>query len=286
LSAAEVTLSLGRLTARVVEAFTRAGVVEPRREALRLVAGLSGRSVGDLLLRSEDPAGPELAERVADGALRRASGEPLAYVSGWAGFRDLVLHVDRRVLIPRPETEGLVELVLRGTRHGRVADVGTGSGCIALSLAQEGSYRHVAGIDRSAQALAVARDNARRLLLPVSFLQGDLVSALAPESREVVVSNPPYLTEAELEGLDPSVRDWEPHLALASGSDGLDAFRGLLEDARRVLVPAGLLAMEVDSSRAAQVAALARRSGWTDVAVTQDLFGRDRFVTARRESHQ
>lgn len=286
LSAAEVTLSLGGLTARVVEAFARSGIVEPRREALRLVAELSGRSVGDLRLRSDDPAEPTLVERVADGARRRASGEPLAYVSGSAGFRDLDLQVDRRVLIPRPETEGLVELVLQATRQGRVVDVGTGSGCIALSLAQEGSYRHVAGVDRSAPALMVARENARRLHLPVSFLQGDLVSALAPESREVVVSNPPYLTEAELQGLDPSVRDWEPHQALASGRDGLNAVRGLLEDARRVLVPTGLLAMEVDSSRAVQVAALARRSGWTDVAVTQDLFGRDRFVTARRESHQ
>ena len=281
-----MTASLGALVARVAEAFAQAQVGDPRREALLLVAELSGRSVGDLRLRSDDPADGELVERSVAAVRRRAAGEPLAYVSGWAGFRHLALRVDRRVLIPRPETEGLVELVLRNWREGRVVDVGTGSGCIALSLAQEGGYRHVVAIDRSPGALAVARGNAGRLGLAASFFQGDLVSALAPGSCDVVVSNPPYLTEAELQGLAGSVREWEPHLALASGSDGLEALRSLLVDALRVLVPNGVLAMEVDSSRAVQVAALARRSGWTGVAVIQDLFGRDRYVTARRESLQ
>ncbi|MCL4864546.1 MAG: hypothetical protein KJZ47_01550, partial [Gemmatimonadales bacterium] len=128
------------------------------------------------------------------------------------------------------------------------------------------------------------RANADRLRLPVTWLRGDLAGALAPGSCDAVVSNPPYLTQGELDRLDGSVRDWEPHEALVSGADGLEAIRRLVREAHLAVVPGGLLALEVDSSRAADVAALARRSGWTDVAVMEDLFGRDRFVTARREA--
>jgi len=284
LNGAERPPSLGDLVARVAGTLARAGVPDARREARQLVAAVSHRSPGDLLLRADDPADPSLVGSCDALALRRAGGEPLAYLSGWAGFRNLLLQVDRRVLIPRPETEGLVELVLRAVPAGRVADIGTGSGCIALSLAQEGDYGQVVGVERSAAALRVARANADRLRLPVTWLRGDLAGALAPGSCDAVVSNPPYLTQGELDRLDGSVRDWEPHEALVSGADGLEAIRRLVREAHLAVVPGGLLALEVDSSRAADVAALARRSGWTDVAVMEDLFGRDRFVTARREA--
>jgi len=140
----------------------------------------------------------------------------------------------------------------------------------------------VVGIDRSPAALAVASANAARLGLPVRWVEGDLLAPVAGECFDAVVSNPPYLTTAEHRDLDPAVRSWEPALALASGEDGLEATRGLLAGAWEVLRPGGLLALEVDSSRAARVAALARDSGWSEVAVTQDLFGRDRYCTARR----
>lgn len=281
-SGAEVGPSLGSLVAEATAELAVAGVPGPRREALRLLADLMDRSPGEVALHADLPVPADLAERAREGVRRRARGEPMAYVTGWAGFRQLTVAVDHRVLIPRPETEQLVDIVLHDAPGGVVVDVGTGSGCIALSLAQEGHYAGVVACDRSAEALAVARANARRIGSPVVFFRGDLVEAVQPGSCQAIVSNPPYLTEAELGTLDSSVREWEPAEALASGPDGMHAVGRLVAGAGRALAEGGLLAMEVDSSRAEQVAALAGRSGWRDVAVIQDLFGRDRFVTARR----
>lgn len=279
-------ITLATLTERTAIRLREAGLSEPRREAIRLVAELSGSAPGDLVLHAEVPASPALVARVGAAAGRRAGGEPLAYVSGWAGFRNLEVAVDSRVLIPRPETEGLVELVLDAEPEGRVLDVGTGCGCIALSLAQEGRYQEVVAVDRSSDALAVAAANATRLGLRVTWVQGDLLEPVLGQEFRAVVSNPPYLTRAEHAALDPSVRDWEPKQALESGEDGLDAIRGLLARAPMVLAAGGLLALELDSSRAAIVAALADRAGWGEIAVTQDLFGRDRYLTARRGTMQ
>lgn len=212
---------------------------------------------------------------------RRLAGEPLAYVTGIAGFRRLVLQVDRRVLIPRPETEGLVERVLREVPGGRVADVATGSGCVALALADEGAYAEVVATDASAEALEVARANAARLGLPVTFREGDLLAPLAGERFDAVVSNPPYLSGAEYAALDPAVRGWEPVRALESGPEGMDHTRRLLAGARAVLVPGGLLALEVDERRAGLAGVEAGRLGWEDVTVQDDLFGRARYVLAR-----
>ncbi|HJS47238.1 MAG TPA: peptide chain release factor N(5)-glutamine methyltransferase [Gemmatimonadales bacterium] len=212
---------------------------------------------------------------------RRCEGEPLAYVTGVAGFRRLLLHVDRRVLIPRPETEGLVELVLGEVPEGRVADVGTGSGCVALALADEGRYAEVTATDASPGALAVARDNAFRLGLRVAFLEGDLLAPLTGRRFDAVVSNPPYLSDREYAGLDPSVRDWEPADALASGPEGMDHTRRLLAGAGALLVPDGMLALEVDERRAAGTAAQAEAAGWRQVTMHDDPFGRARYVLAR-----
>jgi len=260
-----------------------AGVERPRQEALSLVGDLTGRSVGEVLLAAGAAPPEGAAEHLVEALDRRAAGEPLAYVSGLAGFRSLLLRVDRRVLIPRPETEGLVDLVLRAVPAGRVVDVGTGSGCLALSLRAESRFAEVVGIDLSPEALDVARANGDRLGLTVRWEVGDLLAPVRDEVFDVVVSNPPYLTAAEYRDLDASVRAWEPKLALVSGEDGLRATEALVEQAGEVLRPGGLLALEVDSSRAARVAALVRRPGWSDVTVTQDLFGRDRYLTARRD---
>jgi len=269
------------LTAAAADRFRMAGLTEPRREAIRLLGDLSGASPGEVVLRGEEPVSAALALRFTDAVGRRAAGEPIAYVSGVAGFRHLTVSVDRRVLIPRPETEGLVDLVRALVPSGRVLDVGTGSGCIALSLALEGAY-DVTATDASLDALAVAAENARRLDLPVRLLAGDLVAPVAGELFSAVVSNPPYLTRAEYLALGPGVRDWEPEPALWSGVDGLDATRRLVADVPPVLEAGGWLMLEVDCSRAAGVAALAWRSGWSEVAVHQDLFGRDRYLVARR----
>jgi release factor glutamine methyltransferase len=259
-----------------------AGVPHPRREALRIWADLRGVPPGRAFLESAEPVPPDRLARYLDAVDRRASGEPLAYVTGWVGFRRLELRIDRRALIPRPETEGLVELVLARLPRGRIADVGTGSGCIALSLAREGCYEAIVAVDRSPEALALARLNRQLVGKTVELVQGDLTTPLAAASLDALVSNPPYLTEAEYAALEPSVARWEPRAALAAGPDGLDATTRLLDDARRVLRAGGWIALEVDASRAERVAGLACRFGWDAVEVGVDLFGRERYVLARR----
>ncbi|HSR90898.1 MAG TPA: peptide chain release factor N(5)-glutamine methyltransferase [Gemmatimonadales bacterium] len=259
-----------------------AGIAEPRREARRLWADLQGHSRAEVLPLRDDPVDQSLRARYEAAVLRLAAGEPIQYVTGIAGFRRLTLASDRRALIPRPETEGLVELVLARVSRGRIADIGTGSGCIALSLADEGEFDQVVGVDRSPEALALARENRDRLGLPVEFVEGDLCEPLRGERWDALVSNPPYLTSGEYQGMDRSVRDWEPECALSDGPDGLATTRRLVVQARDVVRTGGLLGLEVDCSRAPAVAGLATEAGWVDVSVYEDLFGRARYVLARR----
>lgn len=233
------------------------------------------------LFLSQVPEDTEL-EAFARAVERRVRGEPLAHVTGTMQFRHLTLAADRRALIPRPETEGLVELALARVSTGRAADIGTGSGCIALALAAEGSFDAVVGIDTSPGALALARQNRVWTGLPVRLVQGDLCSPLASGAYDLVIANPPYLTAGEYTRLDPSVRDWEPREALASGPDGLEATRRLVDEARRPLRAGGWLVLELDTARAEASAALARRAEWEFVEVHDDLFGRARYLTARR----
>src|SRR5574337_338062 len=160
-------------------------VADPRAEAVRIWAGLDGLTPGEQFVRDQDAVpDPATLRRFDHAVARRIRGEPLAYVVGWTGFRHLTIATDRRALIPRPETEGLVERVLARVSGGVVADVGTGSGCIALSLLHEGRYRAVIATDRSAAALALARENAARLQLAPTFLRGDLTAPLAGGSLD------------------------------------------------------------------------------------------------------
>ncbi|HMV31604.1 MAG TPA: peptide chain release factor N(5)-glutamine methyltransferase [Gemmatimonadales bacterium] len=260
------------------------GVVEPRREAVRIWADLAGLPTYALPAAALAPDAAAV-RRFRHAIERRAAGEPLAYVTGVAGFRRLTLRSDPRALIPRPETEGLVELVLAQAPTGAVADVGTGTGCIALALADEGRYRLVLGIDRSREALGLAAENRARTGLPVVFAAGDLLEPVGPATLDAIVSNPPYLTEAEFRDLDPSVRAHEPRAALASGEDGLADTRRLLGQAGRVLRPGGLVALEIDATRAAASLALAVAADLAMATVRDDLFGRARYLLARRSEH-
>ncbi len=253
------------------------------RAARRIVADVAGVPLGRIGLERVRPVEPERVARVLAAVERRTAGEPLEYVSGLAGFRHLDLRIDRRALIPRPETEGLVDRALDLDRTGVVVDVGTGSGCVALSLREEGRYRMVIAVDRSEPALGVARENRDRLGLDVTLVRGDLTRAFGPGSVDLLVSNPPYVSEPEYAALDPSVRDYEPRAALESGPDGLEATRGLLKDGARVVRPGGALVVEIAATRAADSAELARSNGWGEVRVDEDLFGRPRYLVARRE---
>ena len=243
---------------------------------------------------------PEMRERALRAAGKLALGAPLEYAVGRASFRHLTLDVDERVLIPRPETEQLVDIVLEmegGRTGGLAVDVGTGSGAIALALASEGRFDRVVATDVSLDALAVARENVRLTAAlrraPVELVHCSLLDGLrgagerldVATSARVIVSNPPYIAYPEAAELPASVRDWEPPVALYSGADGMTATARLVRDAADLLAAGGLLALEVDARRASLVAELlARDSRYREVGVRLDLFGRERFVIGRREA--
>jgi len=258
------------------------GIPEARREAARLAEAAWGLKPGQARLKLGRTLPASEADRLAGLVERRAAGEPLAHVTGLAGFRRLLLASDGRALIPRPETEGLVAVVLERMAEGVVADVCTGSGCIALALALEGCYERILGVDCSVEALALARENAERTGLAVEWRQGHLVAPLRGERLDVLVANPPYLTRDEYAALEPAVRSWEPRVALESGDDGLTATRELLRAGLAVVRPGGWIALEVDCERAAAVARLAAGFGWSEPAVYRDLYDRARYVLARR----
>ncbi len=280
--ASDARMSIAELFEEATAALKAAGVVKPRREANRLWAWLTRTNPGEAYLGRERGASLEAVPAFRDAVARRAAGEPIAFVLGRSGFRNLELLTDRRGLIPRPETEGLVDLALDRVRTGNVVDIGTGTGCLALALAQEGSFSRVIGVDLSAAALGLAAENARATGLPVRLVRSDCGQGLEPGRFDLVVTNPPYLTNSEYEALDPSVKAWEPRSALASGADGLDATRRILGQGMDLLAPGGWMAMELDSTRSRTVAALAAATGWTDINVWDDLFGRPRYLTARR----
>ena len=267
-----------------------AAVPDAAREPSELYASLLRRPASAAWLDRELPIAATLEVELAEAVRRRAAGWPQAYAAGRANFRGRWLSVDRRVLIPRPETEGLVDVVLAWLRRRApgqpapsVADVGTGCGAIAIALALETEAARVVAIDRSADALDVARANvAEHGAVRVEPREGDLVAPLGGAQVDVLVSNPPYVATAEWERLEPGVRDFEPRAALDGGADGLGPTRELVRAARAALRPGGLMALEVDASRAGIVAGLATEAGLVECAVLEDLFGRPRYVRAGR----
>ena len=276
--------------ADLIEAATlqlrEAGVTKPRREANRLWAWLHRTSPGAVWLGQAAAAAPDRRREYEQAVARRALGEPLDYVLGWSGFRRLELRCDRRALIPRPESEGVVEHALARVRRGRAADLGTGSGCLALALCDEGGFSEVVATDISPAALALAAENVAATRLPVRLVRGDFGVALRTGVFDLVVSNPPYLTEAEHGALDPAVARWEPPLALQSGPDGLESTRRVLDDGARLLVAGGWLVMELDSSRGSAACALAAARGFSGVTLHEDLFGRPRYLVAQGEGRR
>jgi release factor glutamine methyltransferase len=250
---------------------------------LHLLAALRGVTPGTVwLAKGADLEGDERA-RLEAAVGERAAGVPFAYVAGRVGFRSLTLRIDRRALIPRPETEGLVDLALAQARPGGIAaDIGTGCGCIALALAHEGRFERVIAVERDARAAELARVNVAALAprVPVEVREGDLLAPLAGLRLSLLVSNPPYLTHAEYDALDLSVREHEPWVALVSGPNGLEVTQALFERAADRLEPRGLVALEVDERRVDGVVRLAETAGMT-VSVHDDLFGKPRYALAR-----
>lgn len=276
-------MSVAELIESATTRLKRAGVTKPRREANRLWAWLNRVSLGDAYLDRERGADQTVAQEFERAVDRRLAGEPLAYVLGHVGFRTLEIRCDHRALIPRPESEGIIDHALRLVRTGRALDLGAGTGCLALSLATEGAFSRIVGVDLSPDALDLARENGALLAPRVEWVRSDFGRELATAGFDLIVSNPPYLTEAEYQNLDPAVKQWEPRLALASGADGLEATRRVLQESSRLLTSSGTLVMELDCTRSELVAELARATGFTGVSLWDDLFGRPRYLTARRE---
>jgi len=285
--------SVGGVLGRATEQLARAGVPDAGREAAELYAALTRRATSAAWLDRGEPASATVAAGLEAAVRRRAAGWPQAYAAGAANFRGHWLRVDGRVLIPRPETEGLVDLVLEWLRRERgasrtrlVVDVGTGSGAIAIALALETAPGQVCVVatDRAAGPIEVAGANvaAHGVEACVRLLRADLLTPVARGRADVVVANPPYVATEEWKRLEPGVRGFEPRAALDGGPDGLAPTRGLAAAARAALRPGGLLALEVDARRAGASADIVRAAGFDGCEVLEDLFGRPRYVRARR----
>jgi release factor glutamine methyltransferase len=292
--------SVGEAVARGAAALQTAGCDTPRLDAELLAAEALDLTRERLLMERDSMVDRAALVRLAALLARREAREPVAYILGRKGFRHISLAVDRRVLIPRPETELLVEVGLTLEEGATVVDVGTGSGAVALALKDERSDLSVAGTDLSADALAVARANAARLGLDVRLVQADLLDSV---EYDAVLANLPYVPDGSV--LEPEISAYEPPQALFAGVDGLDVIRRLVSIVS--LAPVGprrhrspqrsavgasglkagdrrpsLLALEVGSDQAAAVASLLRRSAFSSVAILRDLAGHQRVVVGRR----
>jgi len=273
--------TLGDVLRRSTEHLAANGSDTPRLDAELLLAHALGVARIDLYMQLDRPLDPSELDETRALVGRRAAREPLQYVLGEWGFRRLTLTVDRRALIPRPETEVVVErclALLEGLEAPRVLDVGTGSGAIALAIADEHPGAAVTGIDLSAEALALARENATRTGLPLELARYDLFERLPDGPWALVVSNPPYVDPEDRSTLQPEVRDWEP----AESLFGREAAAAVARSAATALDEGGALVLEVGDGQADETAALLRSHGYTDVRVTPDLAGRDRVVEGRR----
>ena len=262
--------------------FGESGVPSPRVDAEILVSDVLGITRSELYADGRDVSDDE-AGRLESLAERRRAREPLAYILGEWGFRGLNLKVDGRALIPRPETEVVVErclVHLRDIPEPRVLDVGVGSGAIALSIADEHPGAKVVGVDYCASALSLAEENRLRTAVDgrVQLLESDLLDEVAGRF-DLVVSNPPYVSPDEYESLQPEIRLYEPRKAVI----GVEVGAEIAREARRVLVPGGWIVLECGDGQGAHLAAELEAFGYTDVVQTPDLAGRDRVVEGRWE---
>jgi release factor glutamine methyltransferase len=281
-------VQLKQALASAVEQLESADVGSPRLNAETLLMFVLSVNRAHLYAHPERELTSEEQVRYDEVVRHRSTGMPSQYITGHQEFWGLDFVVSPAVLIPRPETEHLVETVLelaRGTPASRIVDVGTGSGCIALALASELKMAEVYGIDLSADALEVARANAARLQLDgrVRFVQSNVLDAVASlHDFDFVVSNPPYVGKNEADKVQRSVFEFEPRMAVFSGESGLDVIRPLITQAHDALKPEGWLAMEIGYSMRDMVLELVSPTMWDEVTVVADLQGIPRVIAARK----
>ena len=260
-----------------------AGIEEAALDARLLLEAVCGTDRNDLLVHGEQPVAPEAEEKYLNWIRQRAEHIPLQQLTGEQGFMGLTFNVNEHVLIPRQDTEILVEEVLKELHDGmRVLDMCTGSGCILLSLLHYSNDCEGLGVDLSAEALEVAGRNVLKVLTPekaehAHFLQSDLFEKVEGKF-EIIVSNPPYIASAEVEKLMPEVRDHEPRMALDGTEDGLYFYRRIIEEAGKHLVSSGMLFFEIGYDQGQAVSEMMRTEGYCEVQVVQDYAGLDRVV--------
>jgi release factor glutamine methyltransferase len=265
-----------------------AGLAGPVIDARMLVEAAAEASRVDIVTDPHRLLTPAQETTLDDYLTRRILREPVSHILGRKGFWKIMLQVNRDVLTPRPDTETVVEFVLRDfPEHAAwsILDLGVGSGAILLAILAERPAARGLGIDVSEEALAVARDNAARLGLAgrMALLRGDWTEGLAGDSFDLVVSNPPYIATDVIAGLEPEVRDYEPRIALEGGADGLDAYRRLAPEILRVLKPGGRFAVEIGYDQKDAVEALFRQAGAAGVQTLRDLSDRDRVVAGKKK---
>lgn len=264
-----------------------AGVPNDLLDAQTLLAHALDQDRTYLIIHFNQPLSAELLAQFQRLVDRRASGEPLQYIIGKQEFYGLEFEVTPDVLIPRPETELLVEETLRlaaNLTQPKIVDVGTGSGCIAVTLARELASAQVSALDISPAALAVARRNAARNSVSdrIAFIESDLLGSLSSDQKvDFILSNPPYIAETEMPTLQHEVRDWEPRIALTDFGDGLQFYRRLLAEAPSYLKPGGSLIFEMGYQQAEAIKALVDRNVWNDPKTLQDLQGIERTMVLR-----
>lgn len=279
--------TIGSLVKWATDDFRTRGIENPRLDAELIVAHVLGIDRTKVIIESLRPLeGAELA-KLRELVKRRRSHEPIAYLRGTREFYGLPFKVDSRVLIPRPDTEALVETALARSRavslSMRLLDLCTGSGCVAIAIAKQRPTAKITATDISADALSVARENAYRLgAYNVAFAQGDLFAAAPKQRFDVITANPPYIASAEIPGLMADVRDFEPRLALDGGADGLDFVRRILDGAPDYLEKEGVLAIEIGAGEAAATASLFEDRGWQSVEIARDYAKIERVVSGIR----
>lgn len=282
---------LGNVIGQAAQIFARAGSASARLDAEVLLCHALALTREQLILMADLPLGAEQVERFESLLVRRLNREPIAYIIKRQEFWSLDFQVTRDVLIPRPETERLIEVVLqlaaqlRSNKPLRMLDIGTGSGAIAVSVAKELPSARIYATDISPSALAIARQNAalNGVAGRIIFRCGDLFAPLADQtaSFDMIVSNPPYIRRAEIVTLEPDVYRWEPRTALDGGADGLDFYRRIAAQAGRFLAPNGAIALEIGADMGAEVLPILMQAGFNrDVKIVQDYAGRDRVAVA------
>jgi release factor glutamine methyltransferase len=283
--------SIGRVLAWAASDFRGRGIESPRLDAELLLSFVLGVDRIRLILEVDRLLSPAELGAFRELIKRRRVREPMAYILGKREFYGLDFRVGRDVLIPRPDSETLVEVALERTSgralYGRALDLCTGSGCIAVAFKKQRPSWSVTATDLSVSAVEVARENAVRLgaIWGLRFLVGDLTSPLQPGERfDLITANPPYIASAEVDGLDPGIRDFEPRLALDGGADGLDVARRVVNEATPLLDRSGVLAIEVAAGQAGAVCELFASAGLEAIDRRKDYQGHERVVSGRKQS--